>query len=140
MTLLDALDAAAARRQRRWELRQLAKAQRIAAGLTWREALVTFGIDAKLLIACSVIGLFAWAYAENTGDDTMKGALIAGFAGAWGFYLGSSNSAQLGRVSHDKAIDLAREAVATLPAPPKPEPDVTLKSGQTAQAEEQGDA
>lgn len=97
---------------------------------------MAFGVDAKLMIAISVIGLFAWAYAENVDDDTMKGALIAGFAGAWGFYLGSSNNAQMGRASHDRALDLARDAVAALPTPPHPKPDVTLKPGETAQAEE----
>lgn len=37
MTFWDLIDAVAARRQRRWELRQLGKAQRIAAGLTWAQ-------------------------------------------------------------------------------------------------------
>lgn len=134
MTLLDFINAVSVRRQRRWELKQLARAQRIAAGLTWRQGLITFGFDAKLMIAVSVIGLFAWAYAADTNDDTMKGALIAGFAGAWGFYLGSSNSAVERRVTQDKALDLAKTAVDALP-PQGSKPDVTLKPGETAMAE-----
>ncbi|QPQ55607.1 hypothetical protein IC614_03115 [Allosphingosinicella flava] len=41
------------------------------------------------VIALLIIGLFAWAFAENVGDDTMKGALIGAFNLAIGFYLGS---------------------------------------------------
>lgn len=41
------------------------------------------------VVALLIIGLFAWAFAENTSDDTMKGALIGAFNLAIGFYLGS---------------------------------------------------
>lgn len=91
-------------------------------------------LDPRLFVAFAIIGLFGWAFAANMGDETMKGALIAAFAGAWGFYLGSSNNAARANDRADKAIELGHEALKQLPGPPAP--DVTLKPGETAQAEE----
>lgn len=48
--------------------------------------------DTKAVIALAIIALFAWAYVSHP-TDIMGGALIAAFAGAWGYYLGSSKSA-----------------------------------------------
>lgn len=86
-------------------------------------------LDPKFAIAFTIILGFAAAYVHSP-DDTMKGALIAAFAGAWGYYLGSSNSSNQVREQVGKALDLA---AANSPAPP--EPDVMLKPGETAQAE-----
>ncbi len=82
--------------------------------------------DPKFLIAYTIILGFAAAYIDNP-DDTMKGALIAAFAGAWGYYLGSSNSSNQVREQVGKALDLA---AANAPSPPAP--DVTLAPGETA--------
>ena len=62
--------------------------------------------DARFIVAMTVIGLFAWAYAENPTDDTLLGALIAGFAGAWGFYLGSAKVNQEAREQQARLIDV----------------------------------
>lgn len=86
--------------------------------------------DPKFVIAYTIIVGFAVAYIHNP-SDTMNGALIAAFAGAWGFYLGSSNSSNTIREQVGKALDLAKANT-----PPTP-PDVMLKPGETAQAEEQ---
>lgn len=67
--------------------------------------------DPKVLIALTIIGYFGLAYQADPKDDTLKGALIAAFAGAWGFYLGSSSGAAQANKRADRAIDLAQNAV-----------------------------
>lgn len=84
-------------------------------------------VEPKFLIAFTIIAGFGYAYAQEP-DETMKGALIAGFAGAWGYYLGSSNSSNHIRDQMDKTLDLANRNT------PKRPPDVTLEPGETAQA------
>ena len=66
--------------------------------------------DPRLLITLLLIGLFAWAYSEDPDDDTMKGALIAAFAGAWGYWLGSSRGSADNAARADKALDIAAAA------------------------------
>lgn len=46
--------------------------------------------SAREIMAFAVVGLFAFAFISNPKDQTIVGALIAAFAGAWGFYLGGS--------------------------------------------------
>lgn len=63
MSLWDLLNARAERVQRRWELRQLAKAQRIAAGVTWAQRLhgpterqgVTLGMFGLTLLMLAMV-------------------------------------------------------------------------------------
>lgn len=85
-------------------------------------------LDPKFIIAYTIILGFAAAYIFNP-SETMNGALIAAFAGAWGFYLGSSNGSQVVREQMGKVIDLAAASA------PETKPDVVLKAGETAQAE-----
>lgn len=90
------------------------------------------GLDAKLLIAASIIALFATSYFREADKDTrnlMVGALIAAFAGAWGYYLGSSNNAAKANDRADLAIDTAAEAVKKLPPPP-PAVELELEPGE----------
>ena len=84
-------------------------------------------IDPKFIIAYTIILGFAAAYI-NDPSDTMTGALIAAFAGAWGYYLGSSNSSNAVREQVGKALDIASNAQ------PQRMPDVILRDGETAQA------
>jgi hypothetical protein len=128
VTLWEFLNARAERRVARQKLL-------VAEGLDFRSlAKLTFeGLDARLLIAAAVIGLFAWALSRNPSDPTFKGALIAGFAAAWGYYLGSSRNAATANERSDAALSVTHEALRRLPPPP--EPDVTLKPGETARAE-----
>jgi len=86
--------------------------------------------DPKFLIAYTIIIGFMVAYIFNP-SDTMNGALIAAFAGAWGYYLGSSNSSNVVREQVGKALDIA---AAAQPTPQRP--DVILQPGETAQAKE----
>ena len=85
--------------------------------------------DPRFVIAYTIILLFAGAYVFKP-TDTMNGALIAAFAGAWGWYLGSSSGAAKASDNAGKALDLAN---AGSNGPIKP--DVTLAPGQTAQAD-----
>lgn len=83
-------------------------------------ARVTFErLDPRLFIAFTIIGLFAWAFAETDDRDAknlMIGALIAAFAGAWGYYLGSSNSANQANDRAARAVELGHDALRALPA------------------------
>jgi len=104
----------------------------IERGLDGRSLAVrTFeALDAKLLIAVSIIGLFAAAYFREADSDTRKlmiGALIAGFAGAWGYYLGSSSTAARANDRADASTALAHDALKQLP---KPEPDIEVQPGE----------
>lgn len=58
----------------------------------------------RLCITAALIALFAYAYVQNPSDDIMKGALIAAFAAAYGYWLGSSKG------SSDKADQLESRA------------------------------
>lgn len=142
MTLWESLEA----RSRRREARRLALAkikvarQRLLIdnGLDWRSLFrsAISASDPRFLVALAIIGLFAWAFAREGDKDTrnlMVGALIAAFAGAWGYYLGSSNNAVRANDRADKATDLSLEAMKAVPK--AAEADVILKAGETAQAE-----
>jgi hypothetical protein len=85
----------------------------------------------RFIIAFTIIAGFAVAYITHP-SDTMNGALIGAFAGAWGYYLGSSSGSQQVREQVGKALDLAKKTN------PAGQPDVVLKPGETAQAEEPG--
>lgn len=87
-------------------------------------------VDPRFLIALIVLGMFAWALGDNPDDDTMKGALIGALNLAAGYYLGSSRGAAQSQDIASKAMDVASAAQ------PDMAPDVILKPGETAQAEE----
>lgn len=60
-----------------------------------------------------VVGFFA-AYFMEPGNETMEGALIAAFAGAWGYWLGSSKGAHdtreiMGRAFERRVTDPKQE-------------------------------
>lgn len=103
--------------------------RRAVRRLEYRRFLIEQGLDCrtlargtihaaepKLFVAFAIIGLFGWAFARNPTDQVMLGALIAAFAGAWGYYLGNSNSATRANDRADEGLALAREAVRQLPA------------------------
>lgn len=82
----------------------------------------------ELIIAFAVIGLFAFAFAQDPADETMKGALIAGFAGAWGFFLGSSNGARRANDRADVAADTANVLAYKAPTADQPPADAQTAS------------
>lgn len=55
MTFWEFLAARAERRQRRWELRQLAQAQRVAAGITWAQRFK--GMTERQAVTAAMFGL-----------------------------------------------------------------------------------
>ncbi len=129
MNLWDYLERRRDRKdQRQFLLIERGLDNRSLARLTFR----TF--DAKLIIAGSVITLFAWSLVRESDKDVrqlMIGALVAAFAGAWGYYLGSSSTAARANDRADQAMQLGHEALKQLPAPTK-QPDVTLAPGESA--------
>lgn len=65
--------------------------------------------DPRFIIAYTIILLFTGAYIYHP-DETMTGALIAAFAGAWGYFLGSSSTASKASDNTGKALDVAAAA------------------------------
>lgn len=61
--------------------------------------------DTRAVVALTIIAGFLAAYFSDPHDDTMKGALIAAFAGAWGYYLGSSKGAAENRETLNRVAD-----------------------------------
>lgn len=125
MRLFEYLEERARRRERRF--RALLEAGR-PTGILDR---LPGWPSEQFLIAVGILSLFAISYASNTNDETLKGALIAGFAGAWGYFLGSSDAGKRAGDRADKAIEVAHETARALPSH-KSEPDVSLEPGQTA--------
>ena len=130
MNLWQYLDSRGDRR----EARRLLLIER---GLDWRSMIqqTAKGFDARLLIAGTIIALFAIAFLRETDKDTrnlMVGALIAAFAGAWGYYLGSSSGASKAADRADASLQLANNVARQLPPPPAPPPALELEPGQRA--------
>lgn len=67
-----------------------------------------FTIEA--LIAVGIVVLFAVAYFAFPTQQK-EGALIAGFAGAWGYYLGSSSGSKKSADQVGESISLTRAVV-----------------------------
>lgn len=81
-------------------------------------------VDPKFLVSLILICLFGYAYFAETDRDVrnlLVGALIAGFSGAWGYWLGSSNSSNKVRDQMDRALGIAE---ASVPSPDNPQPVV----------------
>lgn len=87
--------------------------------------------DPRFAITLLLIGLFGFAYIHDPADQAMKGAIIAAFSAAYGFWIGAKGNEQATE-NTGKAFD-AINALAP-PAPPAI-PDVILRPGETAQAE-----
>lgn len=97
--------------------------------------LLTFQtLDARMFVAFGIIGMFGYAFFREANQDVknlMVGALIAAFAGSWGYYLGSSNTATRANDRADANTALASEAMKRLPVP-ETAPDLNLAPGETA--------
>lgn len=73
--------------------------------------------DPRFVVSILIMAIFGWAFGENVGDDTMKGAIIGALNIAVGFWLGSSRGAATANENMGKALDLA--ATPTEPQPVK---------------------
>lgn len=60
-------------------------------------------VDIRAVITIIIFCMFGYGYISDINDETMRGAMIAAFSGAWGYWLGSSKG------SADKAKELARK-------------------------------
>ncbi len=82
--------------------------------------------NAREVMAFGVVALFAYAFIQNPQDQTIVGALIAAFAGAWGFYLGGS---KVGSDTAEKnAASVVETAKATVPTSSEPQSVVVTNS------------
>lgn len=88
-------------------------------------------VTPQLLIALIIILLFGSAFAYNPTDAILIGALIGIVNLAAGYFLGSSAGAAKANDRNDKLTDLVHKTVDAMPGTA----DVTLKPGETAQAE-----
>lgn len=63
--------------------------------------------DPRVWITLILIGLFGYAYAMDPSDQAMKGALIAAFAAAYGFWIGASKTG--GEIALKNADTIAKK-------------------------------
>lgn len=86
--------------------------------------------DPRFLVSLIIMGIFAWAFASNVNDDTMKGAIIGALNIAAGFWLGSSRGAQSQSENIGKALDLANtNAPPAIPAANVEKADTVNQTG-----------
>lgn len=88
--------------------------------------------DPRFIITLLIGMLFAFAYAQDPTDQAMKGALIAAFSAAYGFWLGSKDKDQ-STVNTAKALDAIRAAQE---APAIPTTGDALRPGDTVKLAE----
>lgn len=55
---------------------------------------MTQWLEPRFIITLLLIGLFGFAYLHDPADQAMKGAIIAAFSAAYGFWIGSKNNEQ----------------------------------------------
>lgn len=65
--------------------------------------------DPRVWITLILIGLFGFAYINDPSDQAMKGALIAAFAAAYGFWIGASKTG--GEIALKNADTIAKKDV-----------------------------
>lgn len=65
--------------------------------------------DPRFIITLLLIGLFGYAYIQGPSDDTLKGAIVAAFSTAYGFWLASRDKEQ-STTNTGKALDAIRAA------------------------------
>ena len=90
--------------------------------------------DPRVAITFCLILLFAYAYAQEPSDQAMKGALIAAFAAAYGYWIGAAKANETATENTGKAFDAIKAAAHANGAESKPH--VVLEPGETAQAKE----
>jgi hypothetical protein len=67
--------------------------------------------DPRVYITAALIGLFGYAYIHNPADEAMKGALIAAFAAAYGYWIGASRGGSVAQEQAGAAVALAHDAM-----------------------------
>lgn len=78
---------------------------------------MTAWFEPRFIITLMLICLFGFAYLQEPSDQAMKGAIIAAFSAAYGFWLGSKKDEQAS-ANTGKAFDAITAAANA--APPGP--------------------
>ena len=73
--------------------------------------------DPRFIITVLLILLFAGAYAADTSDQAMKGAIIGAFSAAYGFWIGSAQQDKRSE-NTGKAFDAILSAQDSMPRGP----------------------
>ncbi len=73
--------------------------------------------EPRFIITLLLIALFGFAYPHDPQDQAMKGAIIAAFSAAYGFWIGSKNNEQATE-NTGKAFDAIAAAATSTPAGP----------------------
>lgn len=148
MTITEALTAWAERRQKRWEIRQLIKAQRVAAGLTWPQRLkgpterqgVTIGMFALTVIMLLMVREDPKLWDVKLFEVVFQAVVLTGLLNMILAFHFAANKADEAKADNTGKAFEAITATANAAGAPPPEPDVILQPGETAQAEGKPDA
>lgn len=73
--------------------------------------------EPRFIITLLLIGLFGFAYWHDPADQAMKGAIIAAFSAAYGFWIGSKQN-EKSTENVGKAFDAIAAAANSQPAGP----------------------
>lgn len=76
--------------------------------------------EPRFIITLMLIGLFAFAYIDDPSDQAMKGAIIAAFSAAYGFWIGSKQNEQATE-NTGKAFEAITAAAQATPATDTPQ-------------------
>lgn len=71
--------------------------------------------DPRVAITFLLILLFAYAYIQDTSDEAMKGALIAAFAAAYGYWIGAAKANEQATENTGKAFEAITAAANAAP-------------------------
>ena len=86
--------------------------------------------EPRFLITLMLIGLFGFAYLQDPSDQAMKGAIIAAFSAAYGFWIGSKEN-EKATENTGRAFEAIKEAQRS-----QPTSDDALHPGDTVKLEE----
>lgn len=93
-------------------------------------------LEPRFIITLLLIGLFGFAYLNDPADQAMKGAIIAAFSAAYGFWIGSKNNEQA-TANTGKAFEAITAAAKSTPGPSDPG---ALHAGDTVELNKADDA
>ncbi len=79
--------------------------------------------EPRVWVSIALIALFGYAFAHNPADEAMKGALITGFAAAYGYWLGSSKGATVAQEQVTAALRVASNSTDGDGSRPTGQPD-----------------
>ena len=141
MTIAEAMTAWAERRQRRWEIRQLAKAQRIAAGLTWAQRLkgpterqgVTLGMFMLTLIMLAMVREDPKLWDVKLFEVVFQAVVLTGLLNMiLAFHFAANKGDETKSDNTGKAFDAITAVAAT--SPQEPTADAAQAADQVADA------